>query len=214
MSKPLAGKIHLFLGKLYGYYWMSVTQCFYRPAFGAIGLRTRIINPLKMRNMENIFIGSNVVIANQAWLFTVPALENHTPKLEIGNGCQIGNYNHITCVNSVRIGAKVLTADRVHISDNSHDFTDPNSAILDQPVISKGPVEIGEGTWIGENVNVLSSKIGRNCVVGANAVVINDLPDYCVAVGAPARVVRRFDLTRKAWIRESHSNQARRQKSR
>jgi acetyltransferase-like isoleucine patch superfamily enzyme len=199
MSKPIAGKLHQLLGRFSGYYWLAVTQTFYRPAFGAIGSRTRIIKPLKMRNMENIFIGSRVTIAKDAWLFTLSAIENCTPKLTIGDGCQIGNFNHITCVSTVSLGTKVLTADRVHISDNSHCYTNPDIAILDQPVISKGPVAIGSGTWLGENVSVLSCSIGRNCVIGANAVVTKDIPDFCVVAGIPGKILKRFDLNSNTW---------------
>jgi len=199
MSKPFAGKLHQLLGKFSGYYWLAVTQAFYRPAFGTIGTRSRIIRPLKMRNMENIFVGDRVTIASHTWLFTSPALKDRTPKLVIGDGCEIGNFNHITCVNAVTLGEKVLTADRVHISDNGHCYDDPSIPILDQPVISKGSVEIGKGTWIGENVNVLSCKIGRNCVVGANSVVTKDVPDFCIVAGVPGKVIRRFDTATNSW---------------
>ncbi|MFO1487476.1 MAG: acyltransferase [Verrucomicrobiota bacterium] len=199
MSKPFVGKLHQLLGRFSGYYWLTVTQLVYRPAFGAIGPKSRIISPLKMRNMENIFIGAGVTIARHTWLFALPALQNHLPKLAIEDGCQIGNFNHITCVNEVRLGAKVLTADRVHISDNTHDFKNPHIPIMDQPISSKGPVHIGSGSWLGENVNVLSCKIGRNCVVGANSVVTKDVPDFCVVAGIPARIIRQFDQNSKTW---------------
>ena len=199
MSQLIASRLHRVLGRFSGYYWLAITQVLYRPAFGAIGSRSRIIKPLKMRNMENIFIGSRVTIARDAWLFTLPAIKNCVPKLVIGDGCQIGNFNHITCVNSVVLGSKVLTADRVHISDNSHCYENPELPILDQPVVSKGPVVIGSGSWLGENVSILSCSIGRNCVIGANAVVTRDVPDFCVVVGIPGRIIKKFDTESKTW---------------
>jgi acetyltransferase-like isoleucine patch superfamily enzyme len=95
----------------------------------------------------------------------------------------------------------VLTADRVHISDNEHIFANVSIPVMKQGVTSRGVVAIGEGTWIGENANVLSCKVGRNCVIGANAVVISDIPDFSVAVGVPARVVKRYDPGEKRWTR-------------
>jgi maltose O-acetyltransferase len=54
-----------------------------------------------------------------------------------------------------------------------------------------GPVHIGAGAWLGANVTVLSGvSIGEGAVVGAGSVVTKDVPDYAVAVGAPARVIR------------------------
>ena len=149
--------------------------------------------------MENIFIGSGVTIAKDAWLFTLPAITGCVPKMVIGDGCQIGNFNHITCVNAVKLGPKVLTADRVHISDNAHCYQDPSIPILDQPVISKGPVTVGDGTWIGENVSILSCSIGRNCVIGANAVVTKNIPDFCVVAGIPGKIIKRFNAESNSW---------------
>ena len=193
--------LHQFFSRVSAFYWLTKTQVIDRHFFGAIGSRSRLIKPLQVRNPQNIFIGSHVTIAEYAWLLTLPSLENHTPKLSIGDGCTIGHFNHITCVNAVEIGAKVLTADRVHISDNSHSYENPDVPIIYQPVISKGPVVIGTGSWIGENVSILSCKIGRNCVVGANAVVTKDVPDYCVVAGIPARVIKQFDPQTKTWKR-------------
>lgn len=199
MKRSPAQIFHQFLGRISGYYWVVKTRLFYRPAFGAIGGGSKIIKPLKLRGPENIYIGRDVAIAQYSTLLTFPVLQNKMPKLVIGDSCEIGHFNHITCINSVVIGPKVLTADRVHISDNTHTFDDPTKPIVDQAVVSKGTVEIGEGSWLGENVSVLSCKIGRNCVIGANAVVTKDIPDYCVVVGVPGRIIKKYDLTSKVW---------------
>lgn len=60
---------------------------------------------------------------------------------------------------------------------------------------------IGDGSWIGTN-SVISGDvhIGKHCVIGANSVVIKDIPDYCVAVGTPAKVVKKYDFNEKKWI--------------
>jgi maltose O-acetyltransferase len=53
------------------------------------------------------------------------------------------------------------------------------------------PVRVGAGSWLGIGVAVLPGvTIGEGCVVGANAVVTSDLPDYSIAVGVPARILR------------------------
>ena len=195
-----------FYRRLVGLYWLIKTQLFYRQILGALGVRSRIIKPLNLRNARHIHIGSQVIIQKHSWLLTLPLLGKKTPKLVIGDGTVIGYFNHITCVNYVEIGRKVLIADRVHISDNGHAFVDPSIPIMDQPVVSKGPVYIGEGTWIGENVSVLSCRIGRNCVIGANAVVTHDIPDFCVAVGIPARIIKRFDVKSGTWQQEKPRN--------
>lgn len=189
------------------FYWFLKTRFCYRRLFGQIGQQSRILKPMRLTNVENIFIGGGVTINKYAFLLTLGLAGKPKPRLLIDDGCVIGHMNHITCLYRVTIGKKVLTADRVHISDNSHVFTDPAAAILDQGVVSEGEVCIGDGSWIGENASVLSCKIGKHCVIGANAVVVNDIPDFSVAVGAPARVVRRFDHITGEWRRVTHDRE-------
>jgi carbonic anhydrase/acetyltransferase-like protein (isoleucine patch superfamily) len=184
------------------WYWLLKTQLYYRRFFHSIGPRSRIIRPLRLKHVENIAIGREVLIHKYCWQQT----ERHStqgPEMVIGDGCVIGNFNHITCMDRVCFGEKVLTADRVFISDHSHQFEDPHNPIMEQGVLPRGPVSIGSGSWLGENVVVVSAHIGRNCVIGANSVVIRNIPDHCVAVGSPARIIRRFNEEKNAWERPS-----------
>ena len=182
------------------WYWLLKTQLYYKRYFRNIGRHSRIISPLRLKNVEHVSIGDDVMINKFCWLQTQQEAKA-LPELTIGSGCVIGNFNHITCVGRVQIEEKVLTADRVFISDHGHEFSDPLVPIIDQGVLVGNPVVIGRGTWLGENVAVISSKIGRNCVIGANSVVLSDIPDFSVAVGTPARVVRRFNPTTRSWER-------------
>lgn len=188
-------------------YWSLKTQFFYRRFFGQFGSGSRLLDPMRLTNVRNIYIGNQVRINKHVFLLTLKLPDGPVPRLSIEDGCTIGHLNHITCVNEVKIGRRVLTADRVHISDNSHAFLNPDVAIKDQGVMSTGKVQIGEGSWIGENASLLSCTLGRNCVVGANAVVLGNIPDFSVVVGAPARIVRRFDVASRSWIRVGRDQQ-------
>ena len=80
--------------------------------------------------------------------------------------------------------------------DFDHKMDDINVPIKDQGIL-KGPVRIGPDTWIATKVTILrDTTIGRGCVSGSHAVVKGDIPDYSIAVGAPAKVVknRKLDL--------------------
>lgn len=182
-------------------YWAFKTQVLYRRYFGQFGKGSRLLSPMRLRNVKNIHIGNGVRINKHVFLLTLKLPDGPMPRLTIEDGCIIGHLNHITCVNEVRIGRRVLTADRVHISDNSHVFLDPHRAIQDQGITSRGKVQIGEGSWIGENASLLSCTIGKHCVVGSNAVVLGDVPDFCVVAGIPARIIRRFDPDSQLWNR-------------
>lgn len=66
-----------------------------------------------------------------------------------------------------------------------------------------GGIIIDSGSWIGANSIILPGvRIGKNSVIGANSIVSSDIPDYCVAVGIPAKVIKRFDIIKKEWIIE------------
>ncbi len=181
------------------FYWALKSRFYYRKFFVSLGPHSKLIQPMRLRNVRDIHIGRNVLINKHAFLLTLRESPGVTPRLSIGDGSTLGHMNHITCIDRVEIGENVLTADRVYISDHSHVFSDPRVPVKDQAVKSKGPVKIGRGTWLGENVAVLSCTIGANCVIGANAVVLSDIPDYSVAVGSPARVVRRYDTGTGRW---------------
>lgn len=171
------------------WYWLLKTQYYYRRYFLAIGARSRIIKPLRLKHVNNIDVGREVLIHKYCWLQTEER-SGSRPKLIIGDGCIIGNFNQIVCADRVCLEDKVLTADGVFISDHDHRFDDVHRPIMEQGIRSRGPVVIGSGSWLGKNVVVISAHIGRNCVIGANSVVIHDIPDHSVAAGSPARIIR------------------------
>jgi len=95
----------------------------------------------------------------------------------------------------VRLGGDVLLARGVYVADHAHAFEDPRCPVLAQGIDRLSPVEIADGAWLGEHVVVCPGvRIGRGAVVGANSVVTADVPDRCVAAGAPARILRDLDL--------------------
>lgn len=116
------------------------------------------------------------------------------PRMEIGERCSFGDYIHLTAMNEVIIGNDVLTGRWVTITDNSHGDTDFESLSLPptaRSLVSKGPVVIGNKVWIGDKVTILPGvTIGDCSVIGANSVVVNDIPPYSVACGIPARVLK------------------------
>jgi len=166
-----------------------------------LGKRSFIYNALRINGSKNISIGSKTFIGYKAWLASVPLTQQGECELYIGDGCSIGNFNHIFATKSIRIGNNVLTADKVYISDNLHGYEDVSKPVMHQPVKQVGTVEIGDGTWLGENVCVIGVKIGKSCVIGANSVVTKDVPDYSVAAGIPAKIIKRYNEKLQTWER-------------
>ena len=95
-----------------------------------------------------------------------------------------------------------MIADKVYISDNLHEYTNVCIPIIEQPIIQKKNVSIGSGSWIGENVCIIGATIGKHCVIGANSVVTHDIPDFSVAVGSPAKIIKRYDFSQNKWVRK------------
>ena len=58
---------------------------------------------------------------------------------------------------------------------------------------------IGNGAWIGEKVDIIGASVRNNSVIGANSVVTRDIPDFCVAVGSPSRVIKKYDFSDECW---------------
>jgi acetyltransferase-like isoleucine patch superfamily enzyme len=166
--------------------------------FAGFGRSSRVVAPLGIEGPERINIGTGVYVAPMSYL-AVKSPGTQDPVLVIGDGCKLGRFNHIYATRGVRLGSKVLTANGVYISDNLHGYRDPDQAIMDQPLVQLEPVSIGDGCWIGHNACILGASLGKNCVVGANSVVTKDAPDFSVLVGAPARIIRRYDAASREW---------------
>jgi acetyltransferase-like isoleucine patch superfamily enzyme len=99
----------------------------------------------------------------------------------------------------VRLEENVLIARNVYISDHIHNFDTPGLPVMAQGVGKVLPVTIGRGAWLGQNVVICPGvSIGRGAVIGANSVVNSNIPEYSLAVGAPARVVRQFSESERA----------------
>ena len=187
-------------GKVRNGFYKVISNLFYCHFFLSFGKKSKIVAPLSLRNTFNISIGERTTINEGVFMM----VENNGKSdkichMRIGNGVTLGHFNHIVALDSVIIEDNVLTADRVYISDNVHDYVNIELPISRQRIKSKKTTRIGEGSWLGENVCVISSNIGKNCVIGANSVVVNDIPDYSVAVGSPAKVIKMYDLKNQIW---------------
>lgn len=127
------------------------------------------------------YCGSNVNIEKHA---------SFTPALKIGDNSGVGinceMNGPVTIGNNVMMGPEVI----IYTARHKHDRTD--ITMIEQGMDELLPVSIGNDVWIGRRVMILPGvHIGNGCVIGAGAVVVKDIPDYSIAVGVPARVVRR-----------------------
>lgn len=172
-------------------YFMRVTFCG----------KNVIHKPLHLTcSRQDVLMERGAVIHELSWIL-VDGLPIDDFKLRIGENSQIGHFAHIVAFKHIVIGKNVLIADKVFISDIQHKYERTDVPILAQGIENVAPVNIGDGTWVGENVCILGASIGKNCVIGANAVVRGVIPDYCVVAGAPAKIIKKYNPDTKQWER-------------
>lgn len=165
--------------------------------FGSFGDRSVIRFPWNaIINERYIRIGAGTMIGEGVALSAgmVDGQECLTdPVVSIGDRCLIGRGSGIVGHLSIRIGDDVWTGHHVYITDQNHGYEDVTRPISAQSQPER-PVTVGDGSWIGAGSMILpGASIGRHVTIGANSVVTGAIPDWSVAVGAPARVIRRYE---------------------
>lgn len=151
----------------------------------------------------NIKLGDNVDIMPYAMLIC-----RRNGIITFGENSMIGMYGMIGSMGKIVIGKDVLMGQNVFISDSNHAYENIHLPIRAQgdiftPTDDGSPnIYIGDGSWIGRNSIIIGNvHIGKHCVIGANSVVNKDIPDYSVAVGAPAKIIKRYCFTENKWVK-------------
>lgn len=155
---------------------------------------------MKFVNRGKITLGDSVIIRPSTRVYA----GNSNSLVIFEDGTEIGEHSTISSCNRIVFGKNVLTGPHVFVADHNHEYRNPLLPISKQGVKCKpnDEVIIGDGAWLGTNVVVVGNvHIGKNCVIGANSVVNKDIPDYSVAAGIPAKVIKRYDFEKKEWVR-------------
>ena len=180
-----------------------LSYCKFRTLF--IFPNARIIRfPIDIRGKKFIQVSKGFTTGVGCRIEAYP--ETDKKVLFFGENFQMNDYVHITAMQSVKIGNNVLLASKIYISDCSHgtysgneNDSHPDSIPHDRPLSSK-PVVIEDNVWLGEFVSVLPGvTIGKGSIVGANSVVSKNLPPYVIAVGTPAKPIKKFNFETNKW---------------
>ena len=128
------------------------------------------------------------------------AKENDT-KITIGENCNFGQNVHIGGIGNVEIGNNALFASNILILSTNHNYEDALTAVKFQGSRG-GNIKIGSDGWVGDGATILAgANIGNHCIIGSKSVITKDIPDYSVAVGNPARIVKRYNFETNKWER-------------
>ncbi|MBL7810771.1 MAG: acyltransferase [Bacteroidetes bacterium] len=168
--------------------------------FAYFGEGAKIAPPFRILNPHRIHIGDRTSIREGAFINAFLDNRNlmnyidrkyisdfdeadylHKGEIFLGNEIQIGRFLLMSCTNRIELENNVLFSERVFVGDNNHTFSHPAVPIMQQPNKQGTPLFIGTGTWVGIGAALLAgTKLGRNCVVGANSVVADEFPDHSV----------------------------------
>ena len=186
-----------FLNFIYISFCFVYTKMFFKKA--------RLIRlPIDIRNKAKIDFGSNLTTGKNCRFEAYGSSKNIN--LTFGSNVELNDFVHITASNRVIIGNNVLMASKIYISDTSHgsysgneNDSDPNAPPGLRP-LHNNDVIIEDNVWLGESVSVLPGVvIGKGTIVGANSVVSKNLPCYVIAVGAPAKPIKKYNFKSQKW---------------
>jgi acetyltransferase-like isoleucine patch superfamily enzyme len=164
-----------------------MSTAIWRGLLGRFGAGSSIGPGWQIESPGSVLVGSDVTMGKDGWIAFDPVSANQA-RLIVGNGTYIGNYFLASVSRKIEIAEKVMISDRVYIGDCNHNHLSSGVPIIDQGLVFSGEVSIGAGSWIGVGAAILPGvSIGKNCVIGANAVVTRDVPDGATVGGAPAR---------------------------
>lgn len=173
----------------------GLNALFYYPFVKIIRFPTYIGFPVFTYGLKNVMIGKRVRI------FPGMRIEAHAQgSIVIGDDVAIGQNFHVTSSQDIlSIGAHTTISGNVFITNIDHEYRELDKHIMEQQFLIKH-TSIGENCFIGYGAAIQAGTIlGRQCIVGANSVVRGTFPDYCVIVGAPARIVKRYNFESELW---------------
>jgi acetyltransferase-like isoleucine patch superfamily enzyme len=183
-------------------FWYPIANIKNRFLFGAYGKDVYIEPGVVINRPRFVQVGDHVRIKRNTSINLHPKDKRSKEiLLLIGDNTIISESCFISACNRVVIEENVGISPNVMIIDNSRKLGDVSRPSKEQD-LKIGYVHIGADSWIAYGACVMPNvTIGRHCIIGALSVVNKDIPDYSVAVGSPAKVVKRFDFEKKEWVK-------------
>jgi lipopolysaccharide O-acetyltransferase len=185
--------------RIIGRVYSTATALLWRGRLHSLGKGVYLHHTSNFVRPSRIAIGPRVTLFRGARIEAVGA--GPAPQVVLGEKVSIQRDVHIGACQSVEILEGTVFGSGVYVTDHDHDYRDPKRGYFGTGELLAAPVRIGPRAWIGERAIILKGvTIGEGAIVGAGALVNRDVPAFCIAVGVPARVIRRFDFERGQWV--------------
>lgn len=166
-----------------------------------VGEHSYIDETVQVLGWKQVRIGHHTIIGESTWI-NVNQRDGLSPAVIIGDNCFIARRNFFSTGARIAIGDYCLTGPDCHFIGAGHDFSSPLTPVALREVKPDGVMEVGANCWFGSSVIVMKNvHIGFGCVLGAGAVITRSCPPFSLLVGSPARVIKRFDVQKQAWVR-------------
>ncbi|MCD4669538.1 MAG: acyltransferase [Actinomycetia bacterium] len=180
------------LRKIFG----CIRALLYNLIFASFGIPGYFGKPIYIYGGKGINIGKRVGIYPGARLET-----HYGGKITIHDNASIGQNVHIVSGGNLSIGKDTTISGNVFITDIDHSYTEIDKHILDQEYIVSD-TRISENCFIGYGACILAgTRLGKQCIVGAQAVVRGNFPDYSVIAGIPAKIIKKYSHENNKWGR-------------
>lgn len=185
------------------------------PKFANNPKNLRIDTPRRIINPEYMFLGDNISLGPGSFLMAVTqypgptmkhpdkeqSIQKFKPKIIIGDRVTSTAGLQLAAVSEITIDNDVMFASNIFIVDGQHGYENANESYKYQKIFKIAPTRIKQGCWIGQNAVILSGvTIGEFSIIGANSFVANSIPDRCMAVGSPAKVIKTWDDASQKWV--------------
>lgn len=172
----------------------------YKLKFSQIGKKSRVRFPRRIIDPKCLHMGDNSTVMENARIQSYPTKQNAMPKIKIGNNVGIQYDFSAIAGDDIIIEDNCLLASGVALISENHgmDPTLDGSYVTQELQSSK--IIIKKGAWIGEKVCILPGvTVGTKSIIGALSVVTKSVPDYSIAVGNPAKVIKKYNFEKKSW---------------
>lgn len=162
---------------------------------------------LDLRLPQYIYCASTSVLGDNCRLYCWDSSHgkkfDHEPEIRIGERVRVTRNLTLQCASRIIIEDDALLASDIVMIDYNHGKSPLTDSYVMNQLELTGGIHIGRGAWIGNNVIVIGGvEIGEKAIIGAGSVVTKSIPPYSIAVGNPARVIKRYDFDSDMWVKQ------------
>lgn len=175
----------------------AIRSLIYKLTFKKFGNFSYIAPPLILDGIKRVEIGNKVRIYPGLRLEVV----GNEGEIEIKDNTSIGHNLHIISKGTLIIKENTTISGNVFITNLDHDYKEIGKHIMEQKHLVNDTI-IGPNCFIGYGAVIQAGTIlGEHCIVGSNSVVRGQFPNYCVIAGAPAKIIKKYNIETKKWER-------------